>query len=308
MVAVVTAGAVVALMTLAHAVHRHPVVRSVLLAGAAGIAFGMASVFTKTVAVEWTEDGTFAQCSSLLVIAALATSGMLLSQASYRGAGLAAPLATVTVVNPVVAAAVGITMFGETFRYGTTGTVLALACGVVAAGGLILLTTERISGSRKAAAESVVAALPAQPTPDVTARRSPTASRWSRRVGAPARDGRARGGRKGRGRSTTTSGTALATSASNPDAARPQIGQRVDVGTEAGPRPHLEVQMRARAVARGAGARRCAGRPRPAGPPSRRSPRDGRTGCSCRRRAGSRPRSRTSRPSPRRRRGPRRRP
>jgi hypothetical protein len=68
----------------------------------------------------------------------------MLSQASYRGAGLAAPLATLTVVNPVVAAAVGITMFGETFRYGTTGTALALSCGVVAAGGLILLTTERI--------------------------------------------------------------------------------------------------------------------------------------------------------------------
>jgi hypothetical protein len=47
-------------------------------------------------------------------------------------------------VNPVVAAVVGITMFGETFRYGTTGTLLALSAGVVAAGGLILLTTERL--------------------------------------------------------------------------------------------------------------------------------------------------------------------
>jgi hypothetical protein len=69
---------------------------------------------------------------------------VLLSQAAYQGGGLAAPLATLTVVNPVVAAAIGITMFDETFRYGTTGTALALASGVVAAGGLILLTTERI--------------------------------------------------------------------------------------------------------------------------------------------------------------------
>lgn len=61
-------------------------------------------------------------------------------------------------VNPVVAAAVGITMFGETFRYGTTGTALALSCGVVAAGGLILLTTERIA---RAAPET--APEPAQP-------------------------------------------------------------------------------------------------------------------------------------------------
>jgi drug/metabolite transporter (DMT)-like permease len=144
-VAVVTAGVVVALMIAARAAHRHPAVRSMLLATASGIAFGMSSVFTKTVAVDWTGGVTAGDAPSLAVIGVLATAGMLLSQASYRGAGLAAPLATLTVVNPVVAAAVGITMFGETFRYGTTGTALALSCGVVAAGGLILLTTERLA-------------------------------------------------------------------------------------------------------------------------------------------------------------------
>jgi hypothetical protein len=108
----------------------------------------MSSVFTKTVAVDWTGGVSAADVPSLAVIGVLATAGMLLSQASYRGAGLAAPLATLTVVNPVVAAAVGITMFGETFRYGTTGTALALSCGVVAAGGLILLTTERLASAQ----------------------------------------------------------------------------------------------------------------------------------------------------------------
>ncbi|MET9390282.1 DMT family transporter [Streptomyces sp. NPDC006624] len=144
-VALVTAGVVVSLMIAARAAHRHPAVRSMLLATASGIAFGMSSVFTKTVAVDWTGGVSAADVPSLAVIGVLATAGMLLSQASYRGAGLAAPLATLTVVNPVVAAAVGITMFGETFRYGTTGTALALSCGVVAAGGLILLTTERLA-------------------------------------------------------------------------------------------------------------------------------------------------------------------
>ncbi|MFC8427150.1 DMT family transporter [Streptomyces sp. NPDC057253] len=140
----VTAAAVVALMIAGRAAHRHPAVRSVLLATASGIAFGMSSVFTKTVAVDWSGGIATADLPSLAAIGVLATAGLMLSQASYRGAGLAAPLATLTVVNPVVAAAVGITMFGETFRYGTTGTALALSCGVVAAGGLILLTTERI--------------------------------------------------------------------------------------------------------------------------------------------------------------------
>jgi drug/metabolite transporter (DMT)-like permease len=140
-----TAGAVVALMIAGRAAHRHPAVRAMLLATASGIAFGMSSVFTKTVAVDWTGGVSAADVPPLAAIGVLATAGLLLSQASYRGAGLAAPLATLTVVNPVVAAAVGITMFDESFRYGTAGTVLALGCAVVAAGGLILLTTERIA-------------------------------------------------------------------------------------------------------------------------------------------------------------------
>ncbi|MER7480865.1 DMT family transporter [Streptomyces sp. NPDC126510] len=159
-VAVVTAGVVVSLMIAARAAHRHPAVRSMLLATGAGIAFGMSSVFTKTVAVDWTGGVSGADVPSLAVIGVLATAGMLLSQASYRGAGLAAPLATLTVVNPVVAAAVGITMFGESFRYGTTGTALALSCGVVAAGGLILLTAERLTQGQPAdAAPGPVAVL-----------------------------------------------------------------------------------------------------------------------------------------------------
>ncbi|MBT3154992.1 DMT family transporter [Streptomyces sp. CHD11] len=179
--ALVTAGAIVALMIAARTAHRHPAVRSILLATASGVAFGMSSVFTKTVAVDWTGGVSAANVPSLAVIGVLATAGMLLSQASYRGAGLAAPLAMLTVVNPVVAAAVGITMFGETFRYGTTGTVLALSCGVVAAGGLILLTTERLAREHQEAAgtagagvlvpESGTAAVPApRPEPAVAAR------------------------------------------------------------------------------------------------------------------------------------------
>jgi drug/metabolite transporter (DMT)-like permease len=179
LVALVTAGAVIALMIAGRAAHRHPAVRSILLAIASGIAFGMSSVFTKTVAVDWSGGVSAADVPSLAVIGVLATTGMLLSQASYRGAGLAAPLATLTVVNPVVAAAVGITMFGETFRYGATGTALALACGVVAAGGLILLTTERIARTH---AEETAAGAPAEdrrpaPTGDFGPARAEDAAR-----------------------------------------------------------------------------------------------------------------------------------
>ncbi|MFF7472199.1 DMT family transporter [Streptomyces sp. NPDC008092] len=154
-VAVVTGAAVVALMVAGRAAHRHPAVRSVLLATASGIAFGMSSVFTKVVAIDWDGGIATADLLWLSVIGAYAVAGVLISQAAYRGGGLAAPLATLTVVNPVLAAAVGITMFGETFRYGATGTLLALGCGVVAAGGLILLTTERIERTPHPAARPV---------------------------------------------------------------------------------------------------------------------------------------------------------
>ncbi|MGW1753201.1 DMT family transporter [Streptomyces mirabilis] len=164
--AVVSGGAVAAFMVAGRAAHRHPAVRSVMLAVGSGIAFSMSSVFTKTVAVDWSHQVSLSDLPSLVLIGVFATAGMLLSQASYRGGGLAAPLATLTVVNPVVAAAVGITMFGETFRYGETGTVLALACGVVAAGGLILLTTEQIGSARNTAEVAAPAAAETEPAPE----------------------------------------------------------------------------------------------------------------------------------------------
>ncbi|MFC9620539.1 DMT family transporter [Streptomyces sp. NPDC056930] len=145
----VTLGGVAALFLISRGLHR-PVVRSVILAGGAGVAFGIASVFTKTVAMQWTSGAAGAGMPALLAIGTFAGAGLLLSQAAYRGAGLTAPLATVTVVNPVIAAVVGITLFDEQFRHGTAGTTLALACGVVAAGGLILLTTERLGAEHRA--------------------------------------------------------------------------------------------------------------------------------------------------------------
>lgn len=145
-VALVTGAAVTALTCTGLAAHRHPVVRSVLLATASGIAFGMSSVFTKTVAVDWSHGISLGDLSSLAAIGAFTVAGVVLSQISYRGGGLAAPLATQTVVNPVLAAVVGIALFGETFRHGTAGTALALGCAAVTAGGLILLTTERLEG------------------------------------------------------------------------------------------------------------------------------------------------------------------
>ncbi|MFB7918274.1 DMT family transporter [Streptomyces sp. NPDC056061] len=145
----VTLGVLGALLLISRTARRS-VVRSVILAGAAGVAFGMASVFTKTAAMQWSSGTPTAGVPSLPAIAVFAAVGLLLSQAAYRGAGLTAPLAMVTVANPVMAAVVGITMFDERFRHGASGIVLALVCGVVAAGGLVLLTTERLGAEQVA--------------------------------------------------------------------------------------------------------------------------------------------------------------
>ncbi|MBZ4320004.1 DMT family transporter [Streptomyces huiliensis] len=170
-----TMGAAVALTALIARRARRPVVRGVLLATAAGVAFGMGSVFTKAAAEDITAHRTGALLPTLAVTAVLASAGMLLSQASYRGAGLAAPLATVTVVNPVVAAAVGVCCLGEAFRYGLTGGVLAGLAGAAAAGGVVVLTFRGAGvgeGARapEAAPARVVAQrregrVPAEPSP-----------------------------------------------------------------------------------------------------------------------------------------------
>ncbi|WP_330172537.1 DMT family transporter [Streptomyces sp. NBC_01498] len=265
-VAGATAVLVGLLFVLAQAVRR-PAARSVLLAASAGVAFGIASVFTKTVAVDWTA-GTFAgQVPSLVFIAVLAAAGLLLSQASYRGAGLAAPLATVTVVNPVVAAAVGLTLFGEGFRYGLTGGLFALAFGVLTAGGLVLLTTERLAaqtahgGPAHDDRDRDRVSVPGPTTPGATAERHHhagpsarpgwhlTAYRASRKPeGGGAHRAQQRVTRHILRRAPRADAAPRRPLRSDADAARPEVGDGVDVGAVAGPRAHLEVEMRSRAV------------------------------------------------------------
>ncbi|NGO72754.1 DMT family transporter, partial [Streptomyces boncukensis] len=140
---------------------RGPALRSVSLALAAGIAYGAASVFVKTAAESWDSTPLTSALPLLVLIGVLAASGLATSQASYRGGGLAAPLATQTVANPVVAAAAGIALLGEGFRYGYTGSLAALAAGAVASWGLVLLAMDTARGSRTAEAGPVLIPPPA---------------------------------------------------------------------------------------------------------------------------------------------------
>ncbi|MFF5251097.1 hypothetical protein ACFY4K_03415 [Streptomyces leeuwenhoekii] len=112
-------------------------------ATASGVASGVASALTQTVTVAATDrSGPLLSLQVIgvaLLVAAFATGGLLLSQTAYRG-GLGAPLAVVTLANPVAAAAIGLSLLGERLQGGPAGVLLALTGAGLAAWGVLLLT------------------------------------------------------------------------------------------------------------------------------------------------------------------------
>jgi len=112
-------------------------------ATASGFASGVASALTQTVTVAAT-DRTDSLLSAQVVVVALlvavfAVGGLLLSQTAYQG-GLGAPLAVVTLANPVAAAVIGLSLLGERLQGGAAGVLLALAGAAVAGWGVVTLS------------------------------------------------------------------------------------------------------------------------------------------------------------------------
>ncbi|MET9956768.1 DMT family transporter [Streptomyces sp. NPDC006339] len=132
-------------------------------ATASGVASGVGSALTQTFTAALARDlpggptGWWQTALLAVLIAAFAVGGLLLSQAAYRG-GLAAPLAVVNLSNPAAAAVIGVALLGETFRAGAWGWAVAAAASLVAARGVVLLTTglapETPAGRAEAEAEA----------------------------------------------------------------------------------------------------------------------------------------------------------
>ncbi|WP_329340477.1 hypothetical protein OG252_32265 [Streptomyces sp. NBC_01352] len=106
-------------------------------AAASGIASGAGSTLAQKLAVGATPSWSVALVAVLT--AGFAVAGVLLAQKAYRS-GLGGPLALLTLVNPLTASAVGISLLGEGFQYGGTGILLALAGAAAAGRGVILLS------------------------------------------------------------------------------------------------------------------------------------------------------------------------
>lgn len=138
--AVSVAGATAALIGLLARRGARPGLRH---ATASGFASGVASALTQTVTVAATDrSGSLLSMQVIgvaLLVAAFATGGLLLSQTAYRD-GLGAPLAMVTLANPVAAAAIGLALLGERLQGGPLGILLALAGAGLAGRGVVLLS------------------------------------------------------------------------------------------------------------------------------------------------------------------------
>lgn len=136
-----------------------------------GIASGVASALTQTVTVAATDrTGPLLDAQVIVVallVAAFAAGGLLLSQTAYRG-GLGAPLAMVTLSNPVAASVIGIALLGERLQGGIAGLALAGAGAVIAARGVVLLTRTQVPPAEPAEQGTVVPlpGIPAQPDPE----------------------------------------------------------------------------------------------------------------------------------------------
>ncbi|GAA4170854.1 hypothetical protein GCM10022251_65280 [Phytohabitans flavus] len=164
MILAIAATVTVAALMVAARFSRRPVIRSLFNASASGVAFAVASALTQTVALRTGEDGPSALLSPITVaLGGMAVGGLLLSQIAYRHSGLGAPLATLTLANPIASAIIGMVLLGERFVGGTAGTLAALAAAAVASWGVVVL----------AQPDARVSTDPDDSSPDPTQKRHP---------------------------------------------------------------------------------------------------------------------------------------
>lgn len=102
---------------LAGAAMRRGTLRALLLAMATGVLYGVTAALTKGV-VSLLDDGVVVLAASweTYALVAAATGGTLLQQSAFQAGDLAASLPAVTVGEPVVGVAIGLTVLGEQLR------------------------------------------------------------------------------------------------------------------------------------------------------------------------------------------------
>ncbi|MCF7549725.1 DMT family transporter [Pseudonocardia sp. WMMC193] len=113
--------------------HSRPRAAAVCHAIGAALSFGLASGTVKVIMVEGAEPARFALVGAAMLM------GVVLAQHAYRDGGLGAPLAVVTLVDPLAAGALGVLVMGEPFGADPVALLLGVAGAVVTSVGVALL-------------------------------------------------------------------------------------------------------------------------------------------------------------------------
>ena len=133
---------------------RHGTRRSLVLAVAAGVLLGVSAPLTKT-AIDGFGDGFVAGLQSweFWAMALTASLGTFWQQSSYQAGDVQTSLPAVTVLKPIVAMALGLTIYDETLKIGGAGDLLLLVS-------IITMATATLVLGRLAAPEVAAASPP----------------------------------------------------------------------------------------------------------------------------------------------------
>ena len=118
--------------------------RAVVLGCAAGLAFSLLAVLTKSVADSLSRDvaGTFLNWQ-VYVLVTLGIMALVISQSAYQAGPLALSMPAIAILEPTVAVLIGDTVFHESARLSGGALALELIAAGVAVTGLLMLTTSR---------------------------------------------------------------------------------------------------------------------------------------------------------------------
>jgi hypothetical protein len=132
------AGAVLAIvvvaLTFSQLFRSRPPVAAACYAVGAATCFGLTS---GTVRAVWLGHATF---PAVVVGLTAAVTGIALAQYAYRDGGLGAPLATLTLVDPLSAGTLGVLLLGETLNLTPTHLTIAAVGGAATVLGVVLLS------------------------------------------------------------------------------------------------------------------------------------------------------------------------
>lgn len=131
-------------------------VRGALLAGGAGVLFGLQDALTKrSLAIAGHRGvGQLLTSWTPYTLVAVAVVGILLAQSAFQAAPLAASLPPVTAGEPITGIALGAGLFGGSLQHGSVALLLEIVCLVAMVGGIWLVASSPMVTSARQTADA----------------------------------------------------------------------------------------------------------------------------------------------------------